>query len=91
MSALPLKAVPSRTARTEQNRQAKQRERAKAREAGLATFHITLPADQAQQLAWLRTAQSGDVETFFARALVTGAKFVYNSGNVRGGKRRIKG
>jgi len=91
MSANPLRALPARTPRTEQNRQAKQRQRARAREKGITTFHIELPADQAQLLAWLRNAQSGDVETFLARALVTGAKFVYNSGNVRGGKNRIKG
>ena len=91
MSALPLRALPARTSRTEQNRQAKQRQRAREREIGLALFHIALSGSDAAMVNWLRTAQSGDVETFLARALVTGAKFVYNSGNVRGGKKRIKG
>ena len=91
MSAQPLRALPDRKARTEQNRLAKQRSREKAKEQGLVTFQIQLPAADAQTVAWLRQAQSGSPETFLARALVVGAKFAYNSGNVRGGKKRIKG
>jgi hypothetical protein len=91
MSALPLRVLPARTARAEQNRQAKARQREREREIGLATFHIALSGADAAMVHWLRTAQSGDVETFLARALVVGCKFVYNSGNVRGGKKRIKG
>lgn len=91
LSANPLRVLPGRTARTEQNRLAQQRSRAKAREKGLVKFEITLSASDAQLVNWLRQAQSGSEETFLARALVLGAKFAYNSGNVRGGKKRIKG
>ncbi|HEY3898958.1 MAG TPA: hypothetical protein VGM54_10115 [Chthoniobacter sp.] len=91
MSALPLRVVPDRTARTEQNRQAKQRQRERERVGGFTEVHVKLSAEQVAQLTWLRQAQSGDMESFLVRALMTGAKFVYNSGNVRGGKKRIKG
>jgi hypothetical protein len=89
MSAFP-KLLPARSPRTEQNRRAKQAQRARQLAAGQVTVTVTLPAGEAQLLVWLRTAQSGSPEQFYARALVTGAKFVYNSGNVRGGKRRFK-
>lgn len=89
MSALP-HVLPARTARTEQCRQAKQRQRARQLAAGAVTFSVTLTAADAQLLVWLRKAQPGSEAQFYTRALVTGAKFCYNSGNVRGGKRRIK-
>jgi hypothetical protein len=41
-------------------------------------------------LCQLREQQSGPTTDFFRRALVTGAKFLANAGNVRGGKTRIK-
>lgn len=91
MSALPLQVVPARTARAEQNRRAKQRQRDKEKALGVTEVLVKLTAEQVAQLTWLRQAQSGDLESFFARALVIGAKFVYNSGNVRGGKKRIRG
>lgn len=89
MSALP-RILPSRSPRTEQNRRAKQRQRARMQATGVVTVSVTLPAADAQLLVWLRRAQAGSEAQFYARALVIGAKFVYNSGNVRGGKRRIK-
>ena len=89
MSAFP-KLLPARSPRTEQNRQAKIRQRARQLAAGVVTFSVTLTAADAQLLVWLRQAQAGSEAEFYTRALVTGAKFVYNSGNVRGGKRRFK-
>ncbi len=91
MSAMPFVVVPQRTARAEQNRLAKQRQRARAGAAGLVKLEIHLSASDAALVTWLRQAQSGNPDSFVARALVTGAKFVFNSGNVRGGKKRIKG
>lgn len=82
--------LPVRSPRTEQNRRAKQRQRDKQRTVGAVTFPVMLTAEDAQLLVWLRQAQAGSEAQFYARALVIGAKFVYNSGNVRGGKRRIK-
>jgi len=91
MSAQPLRALPVRSPRTEQNRQAKQRQRQREKEEGKFSFTIDLAGSDAQTIKFLRNAQSGNRETFLARALLIGAKFVYNSGNVRGGKKRIKG
>lgn len=92
MSAWPQpRLVPARTPRTEQNRRAKQRQRERDRAVGVTTVPVSLTVEEAQLLVWLRKAQAGPDATFYARALVIGAKFVYNSGNVRGGKRRIKG
>lgn len=90
MSAL-LEVLPRRSRRTEQNRQAKERQRARAQGVGLVKVEVMLTTEAAQLVTWLRKAQSGDMATFVSRALVVGAKFVYNSGNVRGGKKRIKG
>lgn len=91
MSALPFRVLPSRKARTEKNRQYKAAQRARDRERGFVKLEIRVPESEAQLIEWLRTAQAGNPETFLSRALVTGAKFVYNAGNVRGGKKRIKG
>jgi hypothetical protein len=89
MSAFP-QLVPARSPRTEQNRRAKQRQRQRQLAAGTVTMTVPLTAADAQLLAWLRTAQSGSEAEFYTRALMTGAKFCYNSGNVSGGKRRFK-
>jgi hypothetical protein len=83
-------AVPKRSKRTEQNRRAKQAQRERERNSGLVKFEVFLGASDGQLVAWLREAQSGSREDFISRALVMGAKFLYNSGNVRGGKKRIK-
>ena len=90
MSALP-RLLPARSRRAEQNRLAKERQRAREAEVGLVTLHVTVPASDAQLIKWLRTAHQGDEASFLTRALIVGAKFTYNSGNVRGGKKRIKG
>ena len=91
MSASPFVIVPKRTTRTENNRKAKQRSRAKAAAAGLKKLEVVLTASDAQLVGWVRKAQSGNPETFLGRALVVGAKFLFNAGNVCGGKKRIKG
>ena len=91
MSAPQIRILPVRTTRTEKNRQYKAAQRERERQTGLVKVEVMLSASDAQLVNWLRTAQSGNAETFIARALVVGAKFAYNSGNVRGGKRRIKG
>ena len=91
MSAPLLRVVPQRTARQEQNRRAKQAQRERDRAAGIVAVELKLSTADAQLVEWLRGAQAGNPETFDARALVIGAKFLYNAGNVKGGKRRIKG
>lgn len=98
MSALRLSAdtsaihvVPARTARQEQNRRAKAAQRDRQRQSGLVKVELHLTGADAALVEWLRRSQSGNPETFAVRALVVGAKFLYNAGNVRGGKKRIKG
>ena len=84
-------ALPTRTKRQEQNRLAKQAQRERAKQTGVVKFEVLLVASEAQLVNWLRDAQSGPRDSFIARALVVGAKFLFNAGNVRGGKKRIKG
>jgi len=91
MSAFPLRVVPQRSTRAEQNRLAQERSRAKKAAKGLVMVQVQVTAAEAFLLETLRNAQAGPKETFHGRALITGAKFVFNSGNVRGGKKRIKG
>lgn len=91
MSATQIRVLPVRPPRKEQNRLAKQRSREKKAAQGRVTFQIELAGSDAVTVKFLQEAQSGNRETFLARALLVGAKFAYNSGNVRGGKKRIKG
>jgi hypothetical protein len=75
--------------RSQQLREAKQRQRAKQSSLGDRTITITLTAGEAIRLAEMRTRQRGPVEGFERRALLLGAVFLANAGNKRGNK--VKG
>ncbi len=71
-------------------RRAQIRSAAARRRAGRRQINIDLDPELFEFLCQLREQQSGPTTDFFRRALVTGAKFLANAGNVRGGKTRIK-
>ncbi len=68
---------------------AAQRERERA--ASARVFTIRLSANEAELLLTARQRQRGSIEGFEARALVTGALFLANAGNVRGAKLKRQG
>lgn len=74
--------------RTQQNREAKQRQRARQAAVGDRTITITLTAQEMSLLAELRQRQRGPIEGFERRALMMGATFAANAGNPRGKKVR---
>lgn len=76
--------------RARQLREAKQRQRERERERGWAKIEVRLTAEEADLLVKAVAMYSGAPEEFYARALTTGAKFLANAGNVRGGKVRLK-
>lgn len=76
--------------RKEQNRRNKAAQRQREKEAGQATITITLSAQEYTDFLTMRDTQSGPIDTFAKRAFLTGCKFCANSGNVRGGKKKIR-
>ena len=74
--------------RRAQLRAAQARRRAKL---GMKPIFIEVTQAEKERLEFLRREQSGNIEDFYKRALIIGAKFLYNAGNRRGGKQRIKG
>lgn len=76
--------------RKEQNRRNKAAQRQREKEAGQATITITLSAKEYTAFLAMRDTQSGPIDTFAKRAFLTGCKFVANSGNIRGGKKKIR-
>ncbi|HEY3899614.1 MAG TPA: hypothetical protein VGM54_13420 [Chthoniobacter sp.] len=76
--------------RTEKNRLNKQAQREREKAAGKFTVSITLTQAEHAEFSRLQEGQAGPIASFPKRALLTGAKFLYNSGNTRGGKHRAK-
>ncbi len=76
--------------RRAQNKEAQKRSRDKARSEGGTEIRVKLCWQELELLEAAAALQAGPREDFFRRALLTGAKFLANSGNVRGGKRRFR-
>ena len=74
--------------RRAQLRAAQARRRAKL---GMKPIFIEVTQSEKETLEKLRHEQAGNIEDFYKRALIIGAKFLFNAGNRRGGKQRIKG
>ena len=86
----PLAVVSlARLHRTEKNRLYKAAQRDRERASGRLTIEIKLNPEEAEAFRALQLAQNGPVDDFAKRALLTGAKFLYNAGNRRGGKKRV--
>jgi hypothetical protein len=75
--------------RARQNREAKQRQRARQASLGDRTITIVLSSSELDLLSALRSRQRGPIEGFERRALMLGATFAANAGNPRGAK--VKG
>lgn len=73
-----------------QLRDAQARSRNKRAVLKLSEVRITISTIELQELQLLREGQSGPMEDFFKRALMTGARFVFNSGNIPFGRIRAK-
>jgi len=76
--------------RTEKNRRYKAAQRARQKASGVTTLTIELTEEETKAFRAMQAAQRGPIEDFAKRALLTGAKFVANSGNTRGGKKKIR-
>lgn len=76
--------------RREKNRAYKAAQRNRQKAAGITTIQIELSSEEAQAFRAMQRIQSGPEWDFAKRALLTGAKFVANSGNSRGGKKKIR-
>lgn len=70
-------------------RERKQRQRQRLAEVGVVKIELLVTAEESALLAELRDRQKGNVDTFLARALLTGAKFLANAGQAKG--RKVKG
>ena len=74
--------------RKEQFRISQAKRRQALAESGHQTFQITVKATSAARITAARKRYQGADEEFLARALEVGARFIANSGNVKGGKVR---
>ena len=83
---LPLTPIQKAQRRRQQNAAAKARQRAELNASGARAITIVLDAEAAEMFADLARRQRGPIEGFALRALMTGAKFLANSGNPRGKK-----
>jgi hypothetical protein len=82
--------TPATLSKRERDRRNKAAQRARQKAHGSHTLTITLTADEAAAFRALQERQAGPKDDFAKRALITGAKFLYNAGNRRGGKKRVR-
>lgn len=72
--------------RTEQMREAKQRQREREAKAGIITISVKLTPSQFDIYSAALTKQRGPLLSFAQRCLTTGATFLANAGTPRGKK-----
>lgn len=80
----------ARERRREASRKAHKARRDAARQSGALEIRLVFTGDEAALLQTLREKSSVPIETWAPYCFLTGAKFVFNMGNVRGGKKRIR-
>jgi len=97
ITAVDLSTLPSVVAarqrrverRREQFRASQQKRRIALRASGSHTVQVVINNAEFSILNTAATLQNGPLDDFWKRALLVGAKFLANSGNVKGGKVRL--